>query len=142
MALRTKEQLQLLFLERKRINEKRRERERKRYKKASEAVKKALAKKHKQQTPTQPQSPFKCSLSITIYGSHLIKRETAEDDLYQTREELMEAEDRFEGEINWELWEQLIKKYREWEERTFKQSTNTPSKQKTIGDATMKKENI
>lgn len=117
MALRTKEQLELLFLERKRINEKRKERERKRYKKASEAVKKALAKKHKQQTPTQPQSPFKCSLSITIYGSNFIERFTDEEDLYQTREELMEAEDRFEGEINWELWDKLINKYRKWEDQ-------------------------
>ena len=117
MALRTKEQLELLFLERKRINEKRKERERKRYKKASEAVKKALAKKHKQQTPTQPQSPFKCSLSIAIYGSNFIERFTDEEDLYQTRHELMEAEDRGEGAINWTKFDQLIKRYREWEEK-------------------------
>ena len=108
MALRTKEQLELLFSERKRINERRKERERKRYKKASEAVKKALAKKHKQQTPTQPQSPLKRFISITIYQSNLIERETAEEDLYQTREELMEAEDRGEGAINWELWDKLV----------------------------------
>ena len=35
-------------------------------------------------------------------------RETREDDLYQTREELMEAEERCEGRINWEIWNKLI----------------------------------
>lgn len=111
MALRTKEQLQLLFSERKRINEKRKERELKKQKERQERLKRfkdeRLPTIFKKTQPVQNKQ-IKCSLSITIYQSHLIERETAEEDLYQTREELMEAEDRGEGAINWELWDKLV----------------------------------
>lgn len=40
-------------------------------------------------------------------------RETREDDLYQTREELMEAEERGEGRINWIVFDALIS-IRDW----------------------------
>lgn len=111
MALRTKEQLQLLFSERKRINEKRKERELKKQKERQERLKRfkdeRLPTIFKKTQPVQNKQ-IKCSFSITIYQSNLIERETAEEDLYQTREELMEAEDRGEGAINWELWDKLV----------------------------------
>lgn len=39
--------------------------------------------------------------------------ETNESDLYHTREELMEAEKRGEGAINWDVWDKLINN-RQW----------------------------
>ena len=112
MALRTPEQLQQMLEERKRIQQRKKEKEREKYKKASEAIKQELKKRKKYQENQNNtvQEPLKYKYSLTIYQSPLIERETAETDLYQTREELMEAEDRGEGEINWEVWQQLIDK--------------------------------
>lgn len=115
MALRTKEQLELLFQQRREINERKRERELKKQKERQERLKRfkderlpTIFKKTQPVQNKQPQRQIKCSFSITIYQSNLIERETAEEDLYQTREELMEAEDRGEGAINWELWDKLV----------------------------------
>lgn len=112
MVLRTEEKLQQMLEERKRIQQRKKEREKQRYKKASEQVKQELKKRKKYQENQNNtvQEPLKYKYSLTIYQSPLIERETAETDLYQTREELMEAEDRGEGEINWEIWQQLIDK--------------------------------
>jgi len=43
-------------------------------------------------------------------------QELFEEDLYQTREELKEAEKRGEGKINWSKWDGLVNKLRKsWE---------------------------
>lgn len=111
MALRTPEQLQQMLEERKRIQQRKKEKEREKYKKASEQVKQELKKRKIQENQNNTvQEPLKYKYNLTIYQSPLIERETAETDLYQTREELMEAEDRGEGQINWEIWQQLIDK--------------------------------
>lgn len=45
---------------------------------------------------------------MNIYTLKYIERETAEEDLYQTRDELQEAEERGEGKINWENWDKVV----------------------------------
>lgn len=44
---------------------------------------------------------------MNIYTLKYTERETAEEDLYQSREELKEAEERGEGKINWENWDKV-----------------------------------
>lgn len=66
----------------------------------------ALAKKTPQKALKQPQIEFE----LHIYNSNLIEREPNDRDLYQTREELQEAEERFEGKINWDKWDKLVSK--------------------------------
>lgn len=78
-----------------------------------ERQKKELMDKLTTLSPKRSQNVRKCSLSISkysIYHSNLIERETPTDDLYTTREELMEAERRGEGAINWTLWNELVNK--------------------------------
>ena len=122
MALRTPEQLQQMLEERKRIQQRKKEKEREKYKKASEAIKQELKKRKKYQENQNNtvQEPLKYKYSLTIYQSPLIERETAETDLYQTREELMEAEDRLEGEINWSVFDRLINETKKWIEENLK----------------------
>lgn len=50
---------------------------------------------------------------ISIYHSNQFERDLGEDDLYQTREELMEAEERGEGKINWTLWDIITEQARQ-----------------------------
>lgn len=47
------------------------------------------------------------------YHSNQVERFTPEEDLYLTREELMAAEERGEGKINWDVWDKLIAKARQ-----------------------------
>ena len=49
---------------------------------------------------------------IPIYHSNQFERDLSEEDLYTTREELMEAEERGEGAINWSFWDYLTEKTR------------------------------
>lgn len=49
---------------------------------------------------------------IPIYHSNQFERDSAEEDLYTTREELMQAEERGEGSINWEAFDKLIQETR------------------------------
>lgn len=113
MALRTQESLQKLFEASKLRNEKKKQEEQLKYKKAQESTKKALAKqqsKKQEKTPQkdrkQPQIKF--SRTLRIYHTKYIERDTADDDLYTTREELKEAEKRGEGKLNWKLLDKLI----------------------------------
>lgn len=110
--LRTPEQLQQMLEERKRIQQRKKEREKQRYKKASEQVKQELKKRKKYQENQNNtvQEPLKYKYSLTIYQSPLIERETAEESLYQSWEEIKDAEDRNEGALNWEFLEYLIQK--------------------------------
>lgn len=130
MPLRTEESLQKLFEASRARNEKRRQEEQLKYKKASQSVKKALAdklsikqEKLAQKAQKQPQIEF--SRTLTIYHTKYIERNTADDDLYTTREQLKEAEENNEGKINWELWQTLVDSTRQ----TLGTST-TPSTRK------------
>lgn len=66
-----------------------------------------LAQKPSQKQNKQPPSKLK------TYHSTTIERFSSDDELYTTREQLMEAEDRGEGKINWSLWDKLIAKARQ-----------------------------
>lgn len=111
MPLRTEESLKKLFAESRARNEKRKQDEKLKYKKASQSVKKALAdklsikqEKVAQKAQEQPQIEF--SRTICIYNTKYIERYASDDDLYQTRDELENAEP---NNINWELWDELVK---------------------------------
>ena len=111
MPLRTKESLEKLFAESRARNEKRKQEEQLKYKKASQSVKKALAdklsikqEKVAQKAQEQPQIEF--SRTICIYNTKYIERYASDDDLYQTREELENAEP---NNINWKLWDELVR---------------------------------
>lgn len=112
MALRTEEKLQQLFDKIKLSQQRKKEREKQHYKKASQDVKKALDRKHiKEQKQSQPEplKQVKMAFSLSIYNSSLIERESAEEDLYQTREELMNDTT---GKINWDVWDRLVERLR------------------------------
>jgi len=51
---------------------------------------------------------YEAQRTIIIYRSKYIDRFQADDEVYLTREELMEAERRGEGRINWTFWDKLI----------------------------------
>ena len=111
MPLRTEEQLKKLFEASRLRNEKRKKDEQLKYKKASQSVKKALAdklsikqEKLAQKAQEQPQIEF--SRTICIYNTKYIERYASDDDLYQTREELEDAEP---NNINWKLWDELVR---------------------------------
>lgn len=112
MPLRTEESLKKLFAESRARNEKRKQDEKLKYKKASQSVKKALAdklsikqEKVAQKAQKQPQIEF--SRTICIYNTKYIERYASDEDLYKTREELEDAEP---NNINWELWDELVRK--------------------------------
>ena len=118
-SIRTSEQLHALMEERKRINQRKRELERKKYEKAREFIKQALNNKKKNEEPVKQSKP-KLTFKVTTYTSPLYERYTFEGDLYQTREELMEAEDRNEGAIQWSNWNRLVNQTRKWIEENLK----------------------
>lgn len=118
MPLRTEESLKKLFEASRARQQRLKEQETKKYRKAQESTKKALAdklsikqEKVAQKAQKQPQIEF--SRTITIYHTKYIERNTADDDLYTTREQLKEAEKNNEGKINWELWQTLVNSTRQ-----------------------------
>lgn len=111
MAIRTEESLKKLFAESRARNEKKKKYEQLKYKNAKQAVKKALAdklsiKQEKVAQKAQEQPQIELSRTICIYNTKYIERYASDDDLYQTREELEDAEP---NNINWELWDELVK---------------------------------
>lgn len=117
MAIRTQESLEKLFEASRLSSLKRKQQEQLKYKKAQEAVKKALAKQQSkkqektlQKAQEQPQIEF--SRTITIYNTKYIERFVGDDDLYVTREQLKEAEARGEGKIKWDRFDELVNKTR------------------------------
>ena len=111
MPLRTEESLEKLFAESRARNEKRKQDEKLKYKKASQSVKKALAdklsiKQEKVAQKAQEQPQIELSRTICIYNTKYIERYASDEDLYQTREELENAEP---NNINWELWDKLVR---------------------------------
>lgn len=111
-SIRTPEQIQQMLQQRKEIKERQRQREKKKYEKARQQVKKELQQKNKIKEQPQQPTTAKITYKVTVYDKSLIERFTAEEDLYQTWEELKEAEDRGEGALNWEVLEKLIEKLR------------------------------
>ena len=112
MAIRTQESLEKLFEASRLSSLKRKQQEQLKYKKAQEAVKKALAKqqsKKQEKTPqkAQEQPQIEFSRTICIYNTKYIERYSPDDDLYQTREQLEEA---MPHNINWTLWDELVNK--------------------------------
>ena len=111
MPLRTDESLKKLFEESRARNEKRKKEEQLKYKKASQSVKKALAdklyiKQEKVAQKAQEQPKIELSRTICIYNTKYIERYASDDDLYQTREELEDAEPKC---INWDRWDELVR---------------------------------
>lgn len=111
MAIRTEESLQKLFEASRARQQRLKEQETKKYRKAQESTKKALAdklsikqEKTSQKAQKQPQIEF--SRTICIYNTKYIERYASDEDLYQTREELEDAEP---NNINWELWDELVR---------------------------------
>lgn len=51
--------------------------------------------------------------NIGIYHSNFTERDRNEEDLYQTREELKQAETRGEGKINWSVWNKIVDETKE-----------------------------
>lgn len=132
MALKTKQSLQRMFQESRERQKKKKEQQSKlklqarkeKYKHQDQILKKclqidekrrmeelqALAKKCSQKPLNEATEPSKPSFkTYSIYRSSLIERNTSENDLYLTREELMAAEDRGEGAIRWDIWDKLVK---------------------------------
>lgn len=112
MALRTEEKLQQLFQERKRIQQRKKEREKIKYKKASEAIKKALQHNSPPKENKCNQEPKNSLYDVPIYNSHYVQRETAEEDLY-TKEELENIEELYPnetGRIDWDFFNDLVER--------------------------------
>ena len=111
MPLRTEESLKKLFAESRARNEKRKQQEQLKYKKASQSVKKALADKlsieqEKVAQKAQEQPQIESTRFISVYNTKYIERYVSDEDLYQTREELEDAEP---NTINWKLWDELVR---------------------------------
>lgn len=111
MALRTQESLQRLFEASRLRNEKKKQEEQLKYKNAQEAVKKALAKQQSKKQEKTPQKGWKQpQITFRVYNIKYVERFADEDELYQTREQLKEAEQRGEGKIKWDKWDELVNK--------------------------------
>jgi len=132
MTLRTKENLQKLFqASRERIQKKKEQLKQEKYKlnlqiqKVERAQLKSLLQQEKLKKMEQLQAlAIKASQKplneatehpkkLMTYHTTTIERYSAEENLYTTREELMAAEERGEGKINWEKFDQLVKNFRE-----------------------------
>lgn len=118
--LRTKEELEAYYAECKRAREQRKAL--KRQETALRALKrkrvdKLQAEREKAATEAQKQAIIQITIQtlrtpIPIYHSNQFERDSGEEDLYTTREELQEAEARGEGAINWDFWNYLTQKTR------------------------------
>ena len=118
MALLTKEQLQERFKLSRERQAKKKEAERKK--------RKAESDKRRKETMAELNKPKKINLvkldTPTIIKERTITHYVVDDsslisailigNLYETREELMEAEKRGEGKLNWEFFDKLVKEVR------------------------------
>ena len=118
MALLTKEQLQERFKLSRERQAKKKEAERKK--------RKAESDKRRKETMAELNKPKKINLvkldTLAITKERTITHYAVDDsslisailigNLYETREELMEAEKRGEGKLNWEFFDKLVKEVR------------------------------
>lgn len=106
--LRTQQQLQEFF----RLHREKQLRKKQREIKAVEHKKKHILDNTKEQEKKalkrQEKYVYRSQRTITIYRSKYIDRFQADDEVYLTREELMEAEKRGEGSIRWDVFDKLI----------------------------------
>jgi len=125
MALRTKESLQRMFQESREQQKKKKEQQsklklearKKKYKEIDQILKKSLQDEKKKIMSNLQALLKKRSQNVRKLAPIELEEfqkknqlwETNESDLYQTREELQEAEKRGEGAINWDVWDKLIK---------------------------------
>lgn len=113
MGIRTQASLQKLFEASRLRQEKKKRLQEQKYKKAQESIKKALDKQQSKKKEKTSQNDWKqpqieVSRTIHIYNVKYIERFADDDDLYQTREELMEAEQRGEGKVNWSRFNEIV----------------------------------
>ena len=118
MALLTKEQLQERFRLSREKQEKKREAERKKRKAESNKLRKeTMAELNKPRkinlvkldTPSTTAKEWK---HYVVDNNSSIISKILIGDIYETREELMEAEKRGEGKLNWEFFDKLVKEVR------------------------------
>ena len=124
MALLTKEQLQERFKLSRERQEKKKEAERKK-KEAERKKRKEESDKRRKETMAELNKPRKINLVkldthstakewkhyVVDNCSSIISRILV-GDIYETREELMEAEKRGEGKLNWDFFNKLVKEVR------------------------------
>ena len=124
MALLTKEQLQERFRISRERQEKKKEAERKK-KEAERKKRKEESDKRRKETMAELNRPRKinlvkldttstakeCKHYVVDNCSSIISRILV-GDIYETREELMEAEKRGEGKLNWDFFNKLVKEVR------------------------------
>ena len=124
MALLTKEQLQERFKLSREKQAKKKEAERKK-KEAERKKRKEESDKRRKETMAELNRPRKINLVkldnpstekewkhyVVDNASSIISRILV-GDIYETREELMEAEKRGEGKLNWEFFNKLVKEVR------------------------------
>lgn len=145
VMIRNSEQLQQMF----KASREKKEKERKRQqlkqeadKLLKEAIRANRNKRVAQQQAKQEKSPQKAlneatEQSVTkydlrymkIYNKNIVERNPREDALYLTREELMAAEERGEGKINWDVFDRLVAEGRKQDEELLKNYT-PPKKQR------------
>lgn len=107
---RTAQALEKLFEASRRRQQKKKEAAKEAYRKASESIKKVLDSKLSTKQEEPPQDVRKWHLEV--YRTRYVERCPSDDELYQTREKLMAAEERGEGKINWSKFDQLVNKVR------------------------------
>ena len=124
MGLLTKEQLQERFRISREKQAKKKEAERKK-KEAERKKRKEESDKRRKETMAELNKPRKINLvkldtpSTTKEWKHYVVDNNSSiisrilvGDIYETREELMEAEKRGEGKLNWEFFDKLVKEVR------------------------------
>ena len=113
MGVHTEKSLQRLFEASRARQQRLKEEETKKYKNAKQAVKKALADKLSTKDKKLAQNAQECetdalSRIIYNYNTRYIERFADENELYKTREQLKEAEQRGEGKLNWDKFNELV----------------------------------
>ena len=101
------------------LERERKKREKEKLRKAKKLMKQTLEKinkleedkKRKKQDEIERRKLFSFTL-FHIYSNRFVERDSDEDDLYNTRQELMEAEKRGEGAINWDVWQRVVNEYK------------------------------
>lgn len=119
--IRTKQELEAYYAECKRAREQRKALKRQEMHLQAlkrKRVDKLQAEREKAATEAQKQAVIQITIQrlrtpIPVYHSNQFERDLSEEDLYTTREELMEAEERGEGSINWSFWNYLTEQTRE-----------------------------
>ena len=115
MALLTKEKLQ----ERLRLSRERHEKKRKAEKERREAIKREVLaelkkpKKIKLIKLDDDNDVSKDTIQYSVNTESSLISSILIGDIYETREELMEAEDRGEGKLNWEYFDASVKRVRD-----------------------------